>query len=240
MTQPDVFVETSIQIHRVLAPHTVREELEKQVANIASRLCSTNYAWMEFQRTVMADYAHVHGLLRSHNSWGDVMAHLLAGQRGFRSRSAVRCTQILGILYNDSQADWRYAQQLAEQALRRRLRAIFWHHVIPLPDQIVCDLLPTGAVRQPAGNYAVAAKCRKASAACHLPDFLTEHRSKLRAIADYLAAHPRTIKDQQRVQRLLSAVIEDSNSALGANELLAVRRCDHYPTSADWRSALDA
>ncbi|MEZ4865415.1 MAG: hypothetical protein R3C14_29165 [Caldilineaceae bacterium] len=143
------------------------------------------------------------------------MAHLLDGQRGFRSRSAVRCTQILGLLYNDSQADWRYAQLLVEQALRRRLRLLFWTHVTSLPDPIVCDLVLTGIIRLPTGDYDVAASCRKESAACHLPDFLAEHQTELQAIADYLAAHPRAIKDQRRVQRLLAAVLEDPRTSLG-------------------------
>lgn len=215
MSQPDIFVETSIQIQRILAHRSVQEKLEQQIGRLAPRLCSTQYIWMEFQRTVMADYAHVHELLRTHQGWGDVMSHLLDGQRGFRSRSAIRCTQILGHLYNDSRADWRYACQLAEQALRRRLRLLFWTHIAPLRDPIVCDLVATGTVRQPAGDYTVAASCRKESAACHLPDFLADHRPELQAIATYLATHPHAIKDQRRVQRLLSAVIEDPRTALG-------------------------
>lgn len=215
MSQPDIFVETSIQIHRILAHRSVQEKLEQQIGVLAPRLCSTQYVWMEFQRTVMADYAHVHELLKTHQSWGDVMGHLLDGQRGFRSRSAIRCTQILGHLYNDSRADWRYTRQLAEQALRRRLRLLFWTHVTPLPDPIVCDLVIAGVLRQPSGNYTVAASCRKESAACHLPDFLVEQRTEIHTIADYLAAHPHTIKDQRRVQRLLAAVLEDPRTALG-------------------------
>jgi hypothetical protein len=215
VSQPDIFVETSIQVHRILAQRAVQEKLERQMASVASRLCSSQYVWMEFQRTVMADYAYVHELLRIHHGWWDVMAHLLDGQRGFRSRSAVRCTQILGHLYNDSQVDWRYARQLAEQALRRRLRLLFWTHVTPLPDPIICDLVVAGTVRQPAGSYTVATSCRKESAACHLPDFLAEHRTELRAIADYLVAHPHAIKDQRRVQHLLSAVLEKPRAALG-------------------------
>lgn len=215
MSQPVIFVETSIQIHRILAHRSVQEKLDQQIASLAPRLCSTQYVWMEFQRTVIADYAHVHELLKTHHGWGDVMSHLLDGQRGFRSRSAIRCTQILGHLYNDSRADWRYACQLAEQALCRRLQLLFWTHVILLPDPIVCDLVTAGTLRQPSGSYTVAASCRKESAICCLPDFLADHRTEIRTIADYLAAHSHAIKDQRRVQRLLSTVLEDPRAALG-------------------------
>lgn len=215
MTTAPIFVETSVQIRRILAPRAEQAQWEIQFAQLAPRLQTTEYVWMEFQRTVLADYAHVHRLMLEYQGWGDVMANLLAGQRAFRSRAAVRCTQILGLLYNESHADWQYALRVLEQALRRRLRMLFWTHVVPLADSIVCDLVAAGATTQQDGNFAVAASCRKHSATCHLPTFLASHTTELNTIAAFLAAHPRTIKNQTKVMQLLSAVTVDPRAALG-------------------------
>ena len=215
MTSAHIFVETSIQIRRVLAPRLVQAQLEDHFAQLAPRIYTSEYVWMEFQRTVLADYAHVRRLMLEHHGWGDVMAQLLSGQRAFRSRAAVRCTQILGSLYNESHADWQYALTVLDQALRRRLRMLFWTHVNPLPDPIICDLVVAGVTPQADGNYAVAAQCQKRTAACRLPDFLADHAAELQAIAAYLSAHPRAIKNQAKVMRLLSAISTDPRAALG-------------------------
>ncbi len=210
-----IFVETSVQIQRVLAPRAKQNQVEGQIASLAPSLCTSHYVWMEFQRTVLSDYAHIHRLMLQYGGWGDVMVHLLSGQRAFRSRSATRCSEILGLLYNDSRGDWQYALRLINRALRGGLRTLFWSYVAPLDDPIVCDLVTTGTVRQPDGTYAVSDQCRKESAACALPSFLADHRRELQAIADYLTAHPRIIKDQGRVIRLLTGVITHPRSALG-------------------------
>jgi hypothetical protein len=44
---------------------------------------------------------------------------------------------------------------------------------------------------------------------------LSEQRPRLQAITDYLAAHPRVIKNQAKVERLLAEVLHDPRTALG-------------------------
>jgi len=181
------------------------------------RLRTVAYVWMEYQRTVIADYAHVHRLALDSDGWSEVIAHLLTGQLAFRPRAAIRCTQILGRLYAESRADWEYASYLLNHALSFDLQRQFWAHVTPLPDPIGCDLVATGVQRQPDGTYTVADTCRKRDATCRLPDFLSAHELELRAIADHLAAHPNAIKDQPRVEGLLTSVLDDPRAALGQN-----------------------
>src|SRR4029079_7427500 len=110
----------------------------------------------------------------------------------------VRCTlyKIIGQLYA--------ASQLLSAQISYALRQKFWSHVTSTPDPIVCDLVTTGIVRQPERTYAVAASCRKESAACYLPTFLAAHQQELHIIADYLARHPHVLKDQVRLERLLT------------------------------------
>jgi hypothetical protein len=212
---PSLFLDTTLQIRRVLTGRAEQDHLEAQLIDLAPGLCTAAYVWMEYQRTVVADYAHVHQLVLNYDHWGDAMAHLLTGQRAFRPRSAVRCTRILGQLYAESQADWERALHLLDHAVSFDLKSQFWAHVAPLSDPIGCDLVTAGVNRQPNDTYTVADTCRKETATCRLPDFLAERQPELRAITEHLATHPNAIKDQPRVERLLAAILADPRAALG-------------------------
>jgi len=212
-----IFVETSIQIQRILADRSKQRSLQQKMQRLAPRLYTTNYVWMEFQRTVVADLAHIRQLMAVHQSWSGLMRYLLTGQRAFRTRSAVRCTQLVSNLYEGSAGEWDYAFMLCDELLREELEAQFWYNVNPLPDLIICDLVTQGIVHNPDDIYVVADTCNKESAACLLPDFLTRNIDKLRAVNAYLAERPNAIKDQVRVQRLLSTVVENPQQVLGQN-----------------------
>ena len=215
MTPPSIFLETSLQIHRVLADRPEQKQVETQIYQLAPALYTSTYVFMEYQRTLIADYAHVHKLMLTHNSWGAVMMHLLEGQRAFRPQTATRCARILGLLHEDSHGDWDFAHYMVEEALESSLRAQFWTHVKALPDPIGCDLVALGSRRQADTTFTIASTCRKETATCGLPEFLSEQHPKLHAIADYLAAHPRVIKNQAKVERLLTEVLQDPRATLG-------------------------
>ena len=222
MNSSMIFLETSIQIRRILEERLSQNKVEAQIRQLAPNLCTSAYVWMEFQRTVAADYAHVQRLMLNYDSWGQVMAHLLTGRRAFRPRSAVRCTQILGLLYEESEGEWEFALHLINNALTIDLHAQFWAHVRRLPDPVVCDLVITGVTRQEDGSYRVPASCRKETASCQLPNFLAAHQSELRTLAEYLSAHPRVIKNQARLERLLTVVLNDPRAALGQSACWAL------------------
>jgi hypothetical protein len=150
-----------------------------------------------------------------YGGWDMLLTHLLDGQRAFRPRAAVRCTRIVGKLLGQSYKDWNLARQMLGVQVAYGLRQQFWSHVASIPDPISCDLATAGVSHQPDGSCAVADACRKETANCRLPDFLAERQPQLRAIADYLTAHPNAIKDQARVERLLAAVLADPRAALG-------------------------
>ncbi|MFN8487214.1 MAG: hypothetical protein U0350_06450 [Caldilineaceae bacterium] len=215
MTRAGIFLETSVQTYRIVAERNAQEQVEKQFRTLAPNLFTSHYVWMEYQRTVVADYAHIHQLMVTHRNWGKVIAHLLAGQRSFRPQAALRCSQIVGLLHEESAGDWKFALRLIEQALHLDLRERFWMHVTALSDPIGCDLVALGCQRQVDTTFAVASTCRKATATCHLPEFLFKQRGKLQAIADYLVVHSHAIKNQARVERLLTEVLQDPRAVLG-------------------------
>jgi hypothetical protein len=59
VTSTLIFVETSIHVHRFLAAPPEQEQLEAQLAALAPNLYTSHYVWMEFQRSLMADFAHI-------------------------------------------------------------------------------------------------------------------------------------------------------------------------------------
>ena len=190
--------------------------LEQILASPEYQIVTSNYVWMEYQRTIVADYAHIHRVMMGQQSdWAGLFRHLLDGSRGFRPRSAVRCTKIIGNLYEESRQIYTFAYDIVSLQIRHGLRQKFWTHLSRLPDSIVCDLVETGIERQADGHFSVAQSCRKEMARCHLPRLFNENRSKLKLIVDYLATHPQVIKDQPRVERLLKAALEAPNSVLG-------------------------
>jgi len=111
--------------------------------------------------------------------------------------------------------DWHLAQDMLDEQIAGGLKEQFWTNVLPTSDSILCDLVASGIHQQSNNSYTVADSCRKDRAACHLPEFLRENTEKLRTITDYLASHPRSIKDQARVERLLAMVLIDPRAALG-------------------------
>ncbi len=212
-TAQTIFLDTSLQTERILAEPKAFEAVEAQLGRPHIEAITTSYVWMEFQCTIVDDYAHIHRIMHKHQGWSATITHLLDGSRSFRPRAAVRCTKIIGRLYRQSYQDWTFARELLGEQIERQLKDHFWHHVTPLPDSIGCDLVRNGVTIQPDDTYTVAATCRKEHAACHLPAFLSEKQAELRAIADYLAAHPNVIKGQGRVAQLLTAILSDQRAA---------------------------
>lgn len=214
-THQVVFLETSIQVQRAFATMEQRARLTDIFAAQSIQWISSTYVWMEYQRTVVADYAHVHRVMGQYSDWASLFEHLLDGSRAFRPRSAGRCTQIVAQAYRASDGVYAVGRELLRTQISRDLRKTFWTNVLPIQEKIVCDLVGIGVTRQSGENFTVADSCRKETATCHLPDFLAQHQPELCAIRDYLTAHPNAVKDQSRVERLLTTVIEEPRAALG-------------------------
>ena len=213
-TKPRVFIDTSVQITRILGAATKRQSIEQTLEQEVHG-CTAAYVYMEYQRTLIADFAHVHRVLQQTGNWGDAIATVASGARLFRPRALVRVNRILGETLNRSHLDVEKGLLFLRTYLDYRLHTRFWQHVTALDDSIHCDLLTAAITQQADQSYRVADSCRKETAACALPGFLHEQRDKLQIISAYLAAHPKAIKEQPRVEQLLRAVQRDPRSALG-------------------------
>lgn len=214
--KPRVFIETSIQIARILTEKHTREGIEKAVSQPDIEFVTNHYVFMEYQRSLIADFAYVHWAFQQAQTPGAALRLVFGGSRSYRARSLMRCGQIASLAYGEREViQLSDATALLELYLQLLLKRTFWRHVTALPDFIHCDLIALGTNRQPDNHYIVADSCRKETAACHLPDFLTEQRSRINLIADYLARHTNAIKDQSRVERLLASIQADPRNALG-------------------------
>ena len=90
-----VFLDTSIQIERLIADYAKQVAIERQLAAPEIQATTSHYVLMEFQRSVWSDYIHVYNALLQHKSW-DATAHALrSGRLAYRPRSLGRCMQIL-------------------------------------------------------------------------------------------------------------------------------------------------
>jgi hypothetical protein len=112
--QQTIFLETSIQIQRVLSTTNNDVGIETVLKNPFVKAVSSSYVWMEYQRAIVADYAHVHRLMGRYKDWGSLFEHILDGSRAFRPRSAVRCTQIVGQLYRLTSQSYEYGRQFLD------------------------------------------------------------------------------------------------------------------------------
>lgn len=213
-SKPQVFVDTSVQIARILGATTKRQTIE-QILEQEVQACTAAYVYMEYQRALIADFAHVHRVLQQTGNWGDAIATVASGTRLFRPRALVRVNRILGETLNRSHLDVEKGLLFLRTYLDYRLHTRFWQHVAPVDDSIHCDLLAAAVTQQADQSYRVADSCRKETAVCSLPEFLHEQRTKLQTISTYLTAHPNAIKEQPRVEQLLRAVQRDPRSALG-------------------------
>jgi len=210
-----VFLDTSIQIERMLGAKQRQIEIDHHLTRGNCQFITSHYVFMEFQRSIIADHVHVHKLVSQYNDWEETVIRLRSGLRAYRPRALARVMQIFTRTMVASQMQREIALNLLKIQIERELTKRFWHHVKPIHDLITCDLVRTGSTRHADGSFTVADSCRKATAACRLPSFLNEYRTSLQSVADYLIAHPQCIKEQARVERLLQSIIENSQEALG-------------------------
>ncbi len=215
-SNPQVFVETSVQIAKLLGTKEERTFIDQVLQQPEIDFITSHYVYMEYQRAIISDFAHVHRSFRQAKTMGEAMQLIFSGSRSYRPRSLARCGQIAGLVYGEQEVvSLRDTTILLELYLHRLLSRIFWRHIHPIEDAIDCDLIRNGTQRLRDRTFDVADRCRKETARCTLPGFLHENRSRLEQLDNYLIANPNVIKDQLRIERVLAAVQHDPINVLG-------------------------
>lgn len=99
--KPGVFVETRTQIAHILAEPKQRAAIEQHLQQSGNEFITSHYVFMEYQRSLIADFAHVHWAFRQARSMGEAMRLVFSGARSFRTRSLIRCGQIASLVYGE-------------------------------------------------------------------------------------------------------------------------------------------
>jgi hypothetical protein len=94
---PTLLLDTTIQIQRILGPLTSQVAIDRQLVRTDVAALTSRYVWMEYQRSLIADFAHVQRQFARANTLRDTLAWIVSERRSFRSRSLARCIQIVAL-----------------------------------------------------------------------------------------------------------------------------------------------
>jgi len=98
-SETTVFVDTSIQIERILGRKKRKIEIEQHLANDSIHFVSSQYVFMEYQRSVIADHVYIYKVMQEHDDWQEIVAELQVGTRRYRPRALARSMQIFTQLF---------------------------------------------------------------------------------------------------------------------------------------------
>lgn len=131
-----VFLDTSIQIERVIGNKTRQVQIEQELKHPARHFVTSSYVFMEFQRSLWADFVYVYNLMQQHTDWQTIAYRLRSGARSHRSRALGNCLQIFAWALVASHLDRERALDFVELQVTQSLPEDFWWHVTPLPDPL--------------------------------------------------------------------------------------------------------
>ena len=92
-----LFLDTSIQIQRILGPLAVSDAIDRRLARSDATAVTGRYVLMEYQRSLVADFAHVQRQFVTARTLREALAWIISGRRAFRPRSLARCVQVAAL-----------------------------------------------------------------------------------------------------------------------------------------------
>ncbi|MBU1662545.1 MAG: hypothetical protein KKD28_13850 [Chloroflexi bacterium] len=208
-----VFIETTVQIDRVLGGDETKATIEARLLN--QNVITSTYVLMEFNRTVMDDFIAIHAAVSAERRLGDALLRLHQSDRRFRPRSLDRCLRIWGLLLNQLEEEPFSREKLLEIleiCIEQLLPQRFMAGVGQLLDATDCDL-PKDNPHFEEDRYHLRATCRKETARCRLPDFLHENHTVLETLQSRLLKSSEP--ELQLVGKTIAAVKDDWQIARG-------------------------
>ncbi len=178
----EVFLETTIQIDRILGDEASKATIEAHL--LEQNVITSTYVHMEFNRTVVDDFIAVHAAVSAEQHLGDALMRLRQGNRRFRPRSLDRCLHIWGILLNQLE-DESFTREKLLDILELYIEQLLLRRFMAGVDQVVnatdCDL-PKDKPRSADGRYVLEVTCRRQTARCRLPGFMSENLNVLEKV----------------------------------------------------------
>ncbi|MCE7986814.1 MAG: hypothetical protein DYG89_37045 [Caldilinea sp. CFX5] len=176
-----IFVETTIQIHRLLQNpatyNTIQATLQTQPT------VTSTYVWMEVQRTLGQDYQFLIDLLltKQPTTIAQLVRYLGVGQPLYSSRRLQRILHIMAYwleqLNTTAIGPIETAYQLRRQC-RRLLHQTFFEQIDQVVDSAACDLIQPDYTIPVGGRMS----CRRETARCSLPELLDKNQTALQKL----------------------------------------------------------
>lgn len=224
MSKPTLFLDTTIQIDRVVSSTQRRVQLQETLAKY--RLITSTYVLGEFLRTLVKDAIQLHHRIEQYAHLDEVITNL--GQHP-NKREAGRMMLILGTLLRAERTTptTAFAAQMRVQVQERLARYIkfalvdhFFFGIDELLDSTQCGLARERPMVASSSNanalfFHLRSQCTRAVRECDLAERMQTWRPQLGALADGLAhaSDPALV----RMGQLAQQIIEDPILARGRN-----------------------
>lgn len=222
MNKPTLFLDTTIQIDRVVSSTQRRIQLQETLANY--RLITSTYVLGEFLRTLVKDAIQLHHRIEQYAHLDEVITNL--GQHP-NKREAGRMMLILGTLLRTERttSTTTFAAQMRVQVQERLARYIkfalvdhFLFGIDELLDSTQCGLARERPIVASSSNtlfFHLRSQCTRAARECDLAERMQTWRPQLGVLADGLAqeSDPALV----RMGQLARQIIADPVVARGRN-----------------------
>lgn len=236
---PRIFVETTIQIERLLPDPAKYSDIQTVLQN--HQTITSTYVWMEVQRTLGQDYQHLIDLFlhQQPTSIAQLLHCLATVETIYSVRTLKRMLLHVAHLLEIELITSTIKPLEVAYELRRKRRRVLYHEFFDSIDQMidttVCDLIQPDYTIPPGGRMS----CRRETARCSLHELLNANNSALQRLqADSAAV---SMLDTG-TQRALSEIMPDSTMAKGERncwslgDLIIVLECP--PDTALWTTNL--
>lgn len=212
MSQPTLFLDTTIQIGRIIGSAPRRRQIQQHLAN--QRLITSTYVLGEFLRTLVKDAIKLHHLCGQYSYLDEVLTEL--GQLP-NKRETSRMTLLLGTLLRGQRVNAAsFTPQMQVELQDRLTRYIefglldhFMAGIDELLDSTECGLARERPQLNPALGgkpltYRLRSQCVRHVRECNLAERLTTWQPELRALASGLAGEkdPALLRMGQLAQQI--------------------------------------
>lgn len=205
-----IFLETTVQIGRIIGSHEERENIRRNIDG--QRLCTSGHVLAEFNRTLIKDAVTFRNLLLTSPDVGEAVKRF---GKYPKNRKFPRLVFLLATLGFDN--DKQNTLDRLETYIEGKLHDLFWESMEQecYSDGVRCAHREWQAEQQETGTYDTdGLRCQKASPpACGVADFVHMNRSTLEQFVSAGRVCLRT--NVSEAAELLDAILNGTESPFG-------------------------
>lgn len=227
MKKSKVFIETTIQIRRLMGGTAERQRIESLLAD--KQIITSAYVLMEFRRTILQDFSLLRSVVQKKDvegfesiSFSDILREIAGVRTILSSRALRRLLLVVASLAEHFVSEAVPSKELVK-FLSFQINYLQYEGFFDIVDEVInytdCDLVKATA---PLGDrISSRLSCNATKAQCQLVSFLSAQREELRRIEAAIASASPEIKDT-RALAALQRINTDVSRALGERTCWAV------------------